>query len=400
MDEPSNVLDVAQVLRSTIDRPEHALHGLMEAVDAGQTKAAASCLRQLPAAIAKLLPSEWIEKNATALERGDYDPLSPLFANSKFVGPDGHFLIVAPWVFRKSRGDVCALAALFGQVIPHHPTPGIAEAVEDMQGAKLRAPVTPVYPIRILSSAGTVKDGWFIVPDAWMWRDSVLGPAFSNISKKSQVLEESGAPAMRRMFDADTAEFLIDLLHGERGVAVTFRSYEIHDAGHASGLGLPRKIHDNLIPGYWYKGVEEWRADGIGFELGSRLFTVEEAAADIAANFYARFGLAGITDGTDGPTEHTPCALLMLDRLLREGHLVAKGERLALRDPTIRGLVRAMEPQRHEVLELTRRELDLVDATSVMRLYGSMSLHPATLVVYESMMRAPTVRYFRPELVS
>ena len=79
----------------------------------------------------------------------------------------------------------------------------------------------------------------------------------------------------------------------------------------------------------------------------------------------------------------------MLDRLLREEHLVVRNGRLALRDPTPMGRYRALEPQRRETVELTRRELAAPNPHSVMRLFGTQDLHPATIAVFEGMIRAP-----------
>ncbi len=99
---------------------------------------------------------------------------------------------------------------------------------------------------------------------------------------------------------------LLEPLAAERGVMESTIARTIHDAGHAAGLGLRRKVNDNLIPGYWYRGVEEWRADGIGFEIGTRLLDATAAADDVASNFVVRFGLSAptATAGLDGPHEH------------------------------------------------------------------------------------------------
>ena len=373
-----------------------ALRPLRDAVRAGDRHRAAALLRELPRSLAELLPAEWIDASATALERDDYDALAPRFARADFVGPRGHLLIVAPYVVRRATGDDRKLSLLFAEVLPHKRTPGLDETVETIQRAKLRQPVTPVFPIKPLAVVGNTEDLSFIVPDGWIWRDSGLGPPFWDLALERKMYLEAGRRCIERIFDADTAACVLAPLDPDDGVMVQYRSFEIHDAGHASGLGLTRKNNDGLIPGYWYRGIEEWRADAIGFEVGARLLPPLEAAADVASNFCVRFGqIPPTTPGPDGPTEHTTCTLLMLDRLLREGNLVARGDRLGLRDPTPEGLVRAMEPQRNEIIELTRQELDLTDASGVMRLYGSLSLHRATIVVYQAMMHEPTRGFYK-----
>lgn len=365
---------------------------LLDSVTAGDAKRAAAFLRELPGPLEKLLPTEWIEANAAALERSDFEPLSPRFGRREFVGPDGHFLIVGPYIARRSSGDVTKLSVLFAEVMPHESTPNLAETLEAMQAAKLREHVSVAYPVRPLAAAGNLDTTViYMVPDGWGWTDSSLGPHFYDLGGERALWELQGKRAIRRVFDAATAECILAPLESDRGPKIQYRAFEFHDACHATGLGIRRKNSEALMPGYWYRGVEEFRADGLAFELAARLLPVEEAAADIGWNFCLRFGhFLPYSPGPDGPTEHTSTQLLMLDRLLRDGHVVARDDRLGLRDPTPAGFVRATEAQRYEAGALTRSELALAEPNAVMRLYGTISLHQASIVVYQGMMHAPT----------
>jgi len=368
------------------------LEPLTAAVRREDARGAAGCLRELPRSLVEQLPPEWLAANVLALECGNFDCLSPLFARCELAGPGGQFLIVAPFALRRSAGDVCALSLLYGRVLPHEATAGLGVQIETIQRAPLRQPINPLVPIHVFASAGNVHGTSFVVSDGWRWRDSALGPALTAVTDQRERFTAVGQACIRRVFDTDTADLVLEpLLRQNAAERVHLRSYEIHDAGHAAGLGLAHKIRDNLLPSYWYRGVEEWRADGIAFEASRQLLSPSEVADDLASNLCVRFGLdvPRAETGLDGFDEHVPASLLTLDRLLRHGFIKVRRGRLALANVTPMGLIDAFEPQRTEAIELTRRELGLEHEAGVLRLYGSVEVHRASEAILDGMIREP-----------
>ncbi len=369
------------------------LRPVMEAVDAGNASQAAAALRSITReGLAPGLPSPWLDLLAHSLDAGAFDDLAKPFIDQKFIGPTGEFLVIGPYTARRGSGDVTRLSAVAGRVLEFKPVAGLAREIEAMQRTPLRQPIAPLIPMFSIACAGNLggeQGDAFMVPDAWTWVDSVRGPALNDMTEQGDRFVEQGRQCIQRVFDADTADLLLSPLDSEMsGLMVRHRSYEIHDAGHAAGLGLSFKHTNNLLPGYWYKGVEEWRADGIGFECGAKLLSELDAGYDLASNFCVRFGFdIPRTPGLDGGTEHVACALLMLDGLMREGALLIRRGKLALRDPSYKGLINALEGQRYTTIELTRRELALENPRGVMRLYGTVSVHPSTVALMEGMVR-------------
>jgi hypothetical protein len=372
-----------------------ALRPVLAAIEGNDPRRAAAALRTL--APIGLLPDDWIRRSIDALEQGDYDILSAPFIKQEFIGPAGHFLIAAPYVLRREGGEHVQPSVLLGQVIEHQPTRGIADAIEAIQRAPLRQPVQAVLPVERLSAGGNLGNEQgeaFVVPDGWAWKDSAFGVALNDMAEQGRRFEQAGRRCIRRIFDADTAELLLAPLDPALGIGVRHRSYEIHDAGHSSGLGLVHKVRDNLMPGFWYRAIEEWRSDGVGFEVGAGLLGEEAAGHDVASNFCVRFGIdAHRAGGLDGDSD-VGCSLLIVDRLLREGELLIRGGRLALRDLSYGGLVRAMEAHRYEAIALTRKELALERPSGLQRLYGTLHVHRASEAILEGLIREPCRGFF------
>jgi hypothetical protein len=361
----------------------------LDAVTKGDIAGVSSALASL-ARDARDLPADWLSINADAVGRGDFDLLSDPFIARRFVGDNGKFFIVGPYTVRRPSGELTRLSAVYGEVLPHTPLTGVIAELENIQRAPLQQLFQPLLPVRRVGGCGNFASDQgdaFIVADGWAWRDSVRGPALNDMTLQDSRFDNVIAKCIERVFDADSAAFLLDQLPpGAGGFAVRVRSYEIHEAGHVSGIGLARKVNDNLLPSYWHRAVEEWRADGIGFELGARLLDEKAAAADLASNLCIRFGMdIPRCTGVDSGTEHIGCGLLILDGMFRSGGIRIKDGRLSLRDLTPRGLIHAMETHRHDAIELTRRELELDHPRGVLRLYGQIPVHPATSAVLQGM---------------
>lgn len=375
-----------------------ALAPLIAAAEAQDHRRAAALVRDVARDHSSLFPQDWLETTADCLDRGNFDALSERFRRAAFVGPHGHLLLIGPYIQRREGKEVMVLSALFGQQLDlAAPPPGIAETVEDIQRAPLRQPIQPIIPIRCLASTGNVGGEHgeaFVVPDGWGWANSAYGPGINNMDEQLRRFDAAGRRCVERIFDADTAALLLTPMDASKGgLQVRHRSYDIHESGHSSGLGFVNKVDNQLLSGFWYRCIEEWRADGIGFEVGARLLDEEAAGNDLASNFCIRFGMDAHRSSVDSDGD-VACTLLLIDRLMAQGALMVKGGRLALRDVSHRGLVRAFESWRYEAIELTRRELQLEQSTGILRLYGSVPFHPSSTAILEGLVREPCRAFF------
>lgn len=376
---------------------EEALAPLIEAAEAQDHRRCASLVRDLIRNGPALFPLEWLELTADCLERGNFDALSEAFRRGAFVGPEGHLLLIGPYIQRRAGTELMVLSALLGKRLPLDTIQGVEKELVDIQRAPLQQELQPIIPMQCLASTGNVggeSGEAFIVPDGWGWKDSAYGPAINNMVEQLRRFEIAGRRCIERIFDVDTANLLLTPMDASRGgEQVRHRSYEIHDCGHVAGYGFVKKMAEGLIPGYWYRGIEEWRADGVAFEVGARLLDDVAAGNDLASNFCARFGVDVHRSSVDSDGD-VVCTLLILDRLLTQGALKIMGGRLALRDVSHRGLVRAFELMRHETIDLTRRELHLELPTGIMRLYGSVPYHASSVAILEGMVREPCKTFF------
>lgn len=380
------------------DEIQRAIAPLIAAVESQDRSRVGTALREIIRNGPALFPVPWLELTADALDRGNFDSLSEPFRNAAFVGPAGHLLVIGPYIQRREGTEETVLSALLGKRIDlDPPPPGIAATVEALQRAPLLQAIQPIIPIECLASTGNLGGEHgeaFIVPDGWGWRDSAYGPAINNMDEQLRRFDVSGRRCIERIFDADTAALLLTPMDASKGgLQVRHRSYDIHECGHSAGLGMVRKVEQGLLSGYWYRCIEEYRADGIGFEVGAQLLDERAAGNDLASNLCIRFGMDAHRSSVDSDGD-VACVLLLIDRLFAQGGLQIKGGRLALRDVSYRGLVQTFESWRYEAVELTRRELQLERPTGLLRLYGTIPVHASSTAILEGLVREPCRKFF------
>jgi hypothetical protein len=260
--------------------------------------------------------------------------------------------------------------------------PSIEQAIQTVFGA-LHEAVTPFLPFTCLAAGGHFglpMSEAFVLPEHWVISNSVAGPSLSNSTQHRQRLNHSVQRYLPRIFEPETAELLMAVLADETiGTRCQTIEYLYHDAGHAAGLGIKRKVREGLFRNDWDGGVEEWRADGVEFELAQRTQPIAELGQLVAANFCLRFGIDAQRALTGEFEGHSICSLLMLDGLLKTGLLQIKNNQLALSDLSYDALLRATEIQRSEAVRITHIELaeDSIDC------YRSVEVDPRTRAIFQ-----------------
>ncbi len=268
---------------------------IVEAIDQNKLEATVAILHQL-ALESRELPHQWLLNTAKALETGNWDLLSNDFVHQKFVGRDGYFLIIAPYTVRREVIKSTKLTAIFGRLLPVVSPP--IERVEYIirkRIGELRQPIPLVVPYERIAACGNVgseQGEAFVVANNWNFANSFKGPALNDMTEQRRRFLDSGRECLHRIWEPDSAALLLAALENESiGTRNRHLEYQFHDAGHATGLGIDRKVQENLFPTYWYASVEEWRSDGVEFDLADTALSTEEAGQVVAVNLCVRLAL-------------------------------------------------------------------------------------------------------------
>ena len=339
-------------------------------------------------------PKSWVQATQYALNTGEWGTLSESFIRKEFIGPDGYFFLVAPHKLSREKGEVVKLSAFLGKLLPID-SMSIKQVEEQALNVfgKLLQPIAELIPCICLCSCERFShedSEAFIVPESWGIPSCIEGPIINNMTLHRRRFNELVQKNICRIFEPETANLLLGSLADEViGLQRQHIEYQYHDAGHATGLGIKRKVKDNLLPTYWSGAIEEWRADSVEFDLALRTLPIEEVGKLIAANFCLRFGIdAQRWGGSDFDTHATSC-LLTLEYLFRSGDLYIKQGQLALRNPNYQSLAKAIEMQRVEAVCLTKEELLLEHPTGIFGLYQSIKVHKSTKEIFREFVILP-----------
>lgn len=336
------------------------------------------------------LPPEWLLKTAEALENNNWSILAEDFINMDFIGKNGYFLIIAPYKINRQCQCQVTLSAISGKI--HDNSQPSIEQLENLSREKfgtLGQPVPRNLSFTEIASCGHLsgeKGEAFIVPNGWLFPNSIEGPALNNSSEQRRRFLGFSHQCIQTIFEPETANLLLgpleDEINSERYRHV---DTQVHEAGHASGLGFDFKTNQNLFQNYTYAGVEEWRSDSLGFEFAACTLPAEEAGKLVAVNFCIRFGLdAHRLGGVEKDTD-VHASLISLEYLFQNDAIyITKNGQLALRNLSYPGLLQAVELHRAQALSITRRELNLKSPTGIFSLY-KIDIHPSTLSVFQGL---------------
>jgi Family of unknown function (DUF6014) len=375
------------------DQEINMAHKVVKAIQHHQLSEATKILQELGEG--QRFPKTWIQGTEYALKTGDWSALSEAFLQGDFVGIDGYFLFVAPHKLSREAGEVVELSAILGQVIPMigMPSQQVEEYALNIFGT-LYQPITEIIPFYCICACGHFgheNTEAFIVPESWVIPGSTNGPALNNMTQHRQRFDVPVQKNIPRIFESETAHLLLNSL-SDRAVGVQRQhiEYQYHDAGHATGLGIRRKVNENLLLTYWCGGVEEWRSDGVEFELAARTLDMEEVGKLVAANLCLRIGVDAQRWGGGDFDTHATSGLLTLEYLFRSGILCIKKHQLAFRNPTYKNLAWAVEMQRADAVRLTREEMALENPVGLTGRYQSIGVHQATRQIFQEFVVIPS----------
>ena len=336
------------------------------------------------------LPPTWLLNTADALENNDWSILSAGFINMDFIGKNGYFLIIAPYQINRQSQTNVTLSALYGKI--HDNQEPSIEQLENLVRAKFGTLGQPI-PINLsfteIASWGNVSGESgeaFVVPHRWCFPNSVCGPALNNAKEQRRRFLGSSHECIQKIFEYETANLLLGPLEDEiNGERYRHLDTQVHEAGHASGLGFNFKLKHKLFRNYTNSGVEEWRSDSLGFEFAACTLPAQEAGKLVAVNFCIRFGLDAHRLGGIEKDVDVYASLISLEYLFQNDAIyITKNSQLALRNLSYPGLLQAVELHRAQALSLTRRELNLKSPTGLLSLY-KVDIHPSTQSIFQGL---------------
>jgi hypothetical protein len=364
----------------------------VEAVRQNDISAFSEDLEQAIAAT-NTLPNDFLAATFRALRTQDWSFFPNAFRKLEFLGPDGRFLLIAPYTALREGASTTKLSAIYGSTLSLGEVPTPDSLLVEMFG-ELRQPTPTVVPIRVFANAGLLAGEAgeaFIVPNGWVGMKSGDGPALNNMDEQLKRVGTGALRAIERIFDKPSSELILKAYETKDLRLNTLHSeYQYHEGGHSAGLGLSAKLAAGALSSPWYGAVEEWRADGVAFEVASKALSPEQAGRLVASNLITRFGIdAHRRGGTDLDTD-VNSALLTFSSLLESGLLsISTDGCISLNRPTFEGLSRATEWMRASAVALTRRELTLKDVRGIWMLYASVNVPESVRQLFQLLIINP-----------
>jgi len=329
------------------------------------------------------LPKRFLTDIMQGLETGDWSRFARALKTLEFLGPDGHFFILAPYTTSRGAKSETLLSALYASRLDLGEIPGTLPILIELFGV-VHERIPQIVPI--LGHAGT---GWcagesgeaFLVPNGWAGLQDGDGPVLNNMSEQLVRVETVAFQAIQTIFDEPSSALLLGAYTPQSTLAATLNAeYSFHEVGHASGLGLNHKLAAGVLNSPFYGAVEEWRADGVAFEVARRSLPAEMAGALVASNLITRLGIDAHRKGALDLDTDVNSVLLTFHSIIESGMLkVHHDNRLSLVDAAFSGLVRATELMCASAISLTRREMQLSDPRAIWTLYPNVIAVPESV---------------------
>ena len=329
------------------------------------------------------LPKRFLTDIMQGLETGDWSRFARALKTLEFLGSDGHFFILAPYTTSRGAKPETLLSALYASRLDLGEIPATLPILIELFGV-VHEQIPQIVPI--LGHAGA---GWcagesgeaFLVPNGWAGLQDGDGPVLNNMSEQLARVETIAFEAIQTIFDGPSSELLLSAYTPQSTLAATLNAeYSFHEAGHASGIGLNHKLAAGVLNSPFYGAVEEWRADGVAFELARRSLPAEMAGALVASNLITRLGIDAHRRGALDLDADVNSVLLTFHSIVESGMLkVLHDNRLAFVDATFSGLVRATELMCAAAISLTRREMQLSDPRAIWTQYPNVIAVPESV---------------------
>lgn len=345
------------------------------------------------------LPQGFLAESRRCLDSGNWQDFAHSLRSLSFVGEEGRFLIVAPYTTSRKGKQETLLSAIYGSRLSLGEIPALRPIVEDIFG-HVNESIPSIVPVIRHSGAGWFageSGEAFIVPNGWPELPHGDGPVLNNMSEQLGRVAVA-FEAIRTIFDEPSANLVLGAYTPQARLMSTLHTeYSFHEAGHASGAGLSQKFASGVLNSPFYGSVEEWRSDGVAFEVARRALPAETVGTLVASNVITRFGIDAHRRGTIHLDTDVNSALLLFNSLLNSGMLkVYPDNSLGFVDPTYKGLSRATEMMSASAIALTRQEMQLPEPRAIWTLYPSaISVPDSVRKLFLQTVVNPCLGFFR-----
>jgi hypothetical protein len=343
-------------------------------------------------------PVWFLEMTIRALKSQNWTEVGQAFVSEQFFHDSGYFILAGPYSVLRKGVRTAFPTLIIGKVLKKMHTEhlcALADELFEKRGEKINS----LIPIEVLVScgyAGNESGEAFLVPDGWLFPKSEQGPALNDMKEQRRRFEDSAKICIETIFEKTSAALLIEAFEAsEPWYALQHREFLYHEIGHTTGLGLKRKLAGNWLTTPWYRAVEEWRSDGVEFELLARTLSPSDAGKTLAANLVLRFGvdsqrMGGIERDTD-----VSASLLTFDRLMEAGFLkIGKSRKLEFAVPTYQRLLASTELHRFDAVRLTHDEIALTYPEGLWSLYGSVKVSRGARNLFQGLVIDPCLGKF------
>jgi len=329
------------------------------------------------------LPKLFLTDIKHGLETGDWFRFAKGLKTFEFLGAEGRFFLLAPYTTSRGAKSETRLSAIYGNRLDLGEIPATHPILLELFGV-VHEPVPQIVPIH-----GHAGAGWFagesgeafLVPNGWAGLPDGDGPVLNNMAEQLIRVGRGAFEAIRTIFDGPSSTLLLSAYTPQSRLVATLNTeYSFHEAGHASGLGLNHKLAAGVLNSTFYGAVEEWRSDGVAFEVARRSLPIETVGTLVASNLITRFGIDAHRRGSLDLDTDVNSVLLLFHSLIESGLLrVHPDNRLGFVDATFSGLVHATEMMRASAISLTRREIQLRNPRAIWTLYPNAIAVPESV---------------------
>jgi len=304
----------------------------------------------------------YVDRLAHAVEIQRWDLLNGEFDEGGFIGQTGHCLLLGPYTRGRRRRRETRLSGLAGHCLFDESELDLSRVSTKLFGRAPHATNRILGVVHFSSSGllGGIHGEAFIVPSGWAFGRSGVGPAINLLIEQHHRMTE-GMRRLSDLFEADSHEWLWQYATGlTHGIVRRNLEFQFHENGHATGIGFRSKSDIGFFDKFENCGVEEWRSDGVSFQLALDYGDPDIANSVAAACIALRFGVDARRDGGVGRDHDALAAALMLSDMLESGAVrIASDGKLVIENRSHAKLSDIVFAQADKAVKLTRLENDI-----------------------------------------
>jgi hypothetical protein len=340
----------------------------------------------------------FLKKLSQAILKQDWNSLHTHFINKDFISDSGYLIWIAPYSIKREGHNRKMLTGLFARTLSVI-TPNdlkLSKYLGRLQkNTEIPNEIICVESLATFGFTGSESGEAFLVPNGWDSVASEFGSAINDLRQQRERFLKLGQKVIQKIFEPNSAKFLLEWSKSKNlAYQVQSFEYQFHEYGHFTGISLKEKINKNLLICPWFAAVEEWRADGVAFDLTRRCLSEADAANVICANLCLRFGIdAQRAGGIENDTDANSC-LILFDRMLKQGSIQITNEhQLRLNINSVEDILDCISSTSADTISITQEESQLQDHRAIWNLYGGVQVSPISRNLFELYVRTPCQQF-------